>query len=112
MLRHFIEAGVAVLNLWAWILAILGYASRYRNKPSKWLAYANRAVYPFYVLHQSITVTIAYYIKDLDWGFVPKFLILGVGTFLGCWIIYDLIILRIPILHPVFGLKKQVYKTS
>lgn len=110
IIRHFIEAGVAVVNLWAWILAIMGYAAVYRNKPSKWLAYANRAVYPFYILHQTITVTIAYYIKDLEWGFIGKFLVLGLGTFLGCWVIYDLIILKIPVLHPVFGLKKQVYK--
>ena len=109
-LRHFVEAGVTVLNIWAWILAILGYAATYRNKPSKWLAYANRAVYPFYILHQTITVALAYYLKDLEWAFLPKFLVLTLGTFLGCWVLYDLVILRIPLLHPFFGLKKQSYQ--
>ena len=112
ILRHFIEAGVAVVNLWAWILVILGYAAAKRNKPTKWLAYANRAVYPFYILHQTITVSIAYYIKDLDWSFLPKFLLLGAGTFLGCWILYDLVILRIRLLHPFFGLKQTSYKIN
>jgi hypothetical protein len=32
-------------------------------------------------------------------------MILIVGTFGISWLIYDLIILRIPILHPLFGLK-------
>lgn len=110
ILRHFTEAGVAVLNMWAWILVILGYAAKYRNKPSRWLAYANRAVYPFYILHQTITVTIGYYLKDLELGFIPKFIILTLGTFGGCWLLYDLIILRIPLLHPFFGLKKSSYE--
>ena len=112
IVRHFIEAGVAVLNMWAWILVILGYAAKYRNRPTRWLAYANRAVYPFYILHQTITVSIAFYIKDLEWTFWPKFLILGIGTFAGCWILYDLVILRIPLLHPFFGLKKQSYQVE
>lgn len=107
IVRHFVEAAVAVLNLWAWILVILGYAAKYRNRPARWLAYANRAVYPFYILHQTITVTLGYYLKDLEWKFMPKFLILTLGTFGGCWLIYDLIILRIPFLHPFFGLKKS-----
>jgi hypothetical protein len=42
---------------------------------------------------------------NLDWGLFPKAMILIVGTFGISWLIYDLIILRIPILHPLFGLK-------
>ena len=98
--------------MWAWILVILGYAAKYKNKPSRWLSYANRAVYPFYILHQTITVTIGYYLKDLEWGFLPKFLLLTLGTFGGCWLLYDLIILRIPLLHPLFGLKKSSYEAK
>ncbi len=107
---HFTEALVAVINFWSWILVIMGFAASYKNKPSKWLAYANRAVYPFYILHQTLTVAIGYYLKDLALPFIPKFLILSLGTFLLCWIIYDLIILRLRWLHPLFGLKKQTYQ--
>lgn len=106
-LIHFTEALLKVVNLWSWILVLFAYASQYLNRPSKGLAYSNRAVYPFYILHQTVTIAIAYYLMDLDWGFVPKALILVVGTFGISWLIYDLIILRIPILHPLFGLKKK-----
>ncbi len=102
---HFTEALLKVVNLWSWILVLFAYAAKYLNKPSKGLAYANRAVYPFYILHQTITVGIAYYLMQLDWGFVPKATILVLGTFGLSWLIYDLIILRIPFLHPLFGLK-------
>jgi glucan biosynthesis protein C len=104
---HYTEALLKVLNIWSWILVLFAYAAQYLNKPSTGIAYANRAVYPFYILHQTITVGIAYFLMDLDWGLLPKALILIVGTFGLSWLIYDLIILRIPILHPLFGLKKK-----
>ncbi|WP_339836695.1 acyltransferase family protein [uncultured Maribacter sp.] len=102
---HFTEALFKIVNLWSWILVLLGYASKHKNKPSKLLSYANRAVYPFYILHQTVTVAIAYYLKDLDWGLLPKAIILIVSTFGISWIIYHFIILKIRILQPLFGLK-------
>lgn len=102
---HFSEALLKVVNIWSWILVLFAFAAKYLNKPSSGLAYANRAVYPFYILHQTLTVGIAYYLRDLDWGLFPKAMVLIVGTFGISWLIYDLIILRIPFLHPFFGLK-------
>ncbi|MFD2563196.1 acyltransferase family protein [Aquimarina rubra] len=106
LLIHCTEALVKVANLWSWILVILGYGAKFLNTKSNLLAYCNRAVYPFYILHQTITITIGYYIMNLEWGFLPKFMILVIGTFGGSWIIYHCIILKIPVLHPLFGLKK------
>lgn len=102
---HFTEAAFKVINLWSWILVLFGLASRYLNKPSYTLAYANRAVYPFYILHQTITVVIGFFLMDLEWGFWPKFLLLIIGTFGISWLLYELLIRRIAILRPLFGLK-------
>src|SRR5690606_34938166 len=107
VLVHFIEGALKVVNLWSWILVLLAYASKLLTRPSNTLAYANRAFYPFYILHQTITVALAYYLMDLDWGLLPKALILILGTFGLSWAIYDLIILRISWLHPLFGLKPK-----
>lgn len=104
---HFTEALLKVVNIWSWILVLFAYAAQCLNRPSKGLAYANRAVYPFYILHQTVTVGIAYYLMDLDWGLLPKAFLLIVGTFGISWLIYDIVILRIPWLHPLFGLKKE-----
>lgn len=106
ILVHFLEAMVKVVNLWSWILVLFGYAAKYLNRKSNILAYANRAVYPFYILHQTITIITAYFLMQLDWGFGLKFGILLIATFGGSWVIYDLVILKIPFLHPLFGLKK------
>lgn len=102
---HFTEAFIKVVNIWSWILILFAYASQYLNRPSKTLSYANRSVYPFYILHQTVTVVIAYFLMDLDWGLFAKATILITGTFGVSWLIYHFIILRIPILHPLFGLK-------
>ena len=104
---HFTEGLFKVVNLWSWILVLLAYGAKFLDRPSATLAYANRAVYPFYILHQTITVALGFYLRDLDWGFVPKALVLILGTFLMSWAIYDLLILRIPLLHPLFGLKPK-----
>lgn len=104
---HAVEALLKVVNIWSWILVLFAYSAKYLNRPSKKLAYANRAVYPFYILHQTITVAIGYYLIKLDWGLLAKASILVIGTFGLSWLIYDLIILRIPLLHPLFGLKQK-----
>ena len=93
--HHLAEAFLKVVNLWSWILVLFGYAAQWLNKPSKKLAYANRAVYPFYILHQTITLLIGYYVMNLSWGLFLKATIMIVGTFGISWLIYDLFILRI-----------------
>ena len=105
-LVHFIEAMVKVVNLWSWILVLFGYAAKFLNKKSELLSYANRAVYPFYILHQTITIITAYFLMNLDWGFGLKIGMVLVGTFDGRWIIYDLVIVKTPIIHPLSGLNK------
>lgn len=92
-------------NAWSWILALIGFSAAYLNKPSKKLAYANEAVYPFYILHQTITIIIGYYLMNVNMGFFPKFAIMVIGTFGGCWIIYEFCIRRFKLIRPLFGMK-------
>ena len=105
-LRHFTEAGLKVFNLWTWIFVLFGYAAVWLNRPSRLLSYANRAVYPFYILHQTITVILAYFLMDQDWGFWGEFTLLTLGTFMGCLMLYQFVILPVRLLHPLFGLKR------
>jgi glucan biosynthesis protein C len=102
---HFVEAALKTLNIWSWILTIFGFGATWLNQSSQYLAYANRAVYPFYILHQTITVILGYYVYQLDWGFFSKASVLIIGTFGGAFLIYEFLIRRIKILQPVFGVK-------
>lgn len=107
LLIHLTEAFFKMTNLWSWILVLFGFAAKYLNRTSKTIAYANRAVYPFYILHQTITVALAYYLMDLSWGFLPKATVLVLGTFGISWLLYHFVILPLFFLHPLFGLKKK-----
>jgi len=102
---HITEALLKVINIWSWIIVLFGYAALYLNKSSKLLSYCNRAVYPFYILHQSVQVAICYYIMNSNMSVISKFIILVIGTFGITWLIYEFLIRRIKWLHPLFGLK-------
>jgi hypothetical protein len=56
---QFMYGGVIIANLWFWMLSLVGFAGRYLNKPSALLRYANKAVLPWYILHQTVIVVIA-----------------------------------------------------
>ena len=103
--RHYIEAAIKVVNLWTWVLAMFGLAAKHLNKNSRVLSYANEAVYPFYILHQSVMMVIAFYIVDLNWGLACKFTLLLIGTFGISWILYEFGIRRYTWVRPLFGLK-------
>lgn len=105
---HFVEAFVAVFNMWSWILALFGWSAAYLNQSSRVLSYANQAVYPFYILHQTITLIIGYYIMDLAWGFWPKFSIMAAGTFGFSWLLYEFGIRRWNWIRPLFGVKTRM----
>lgn len=104
---HFTEAFVKVLNFWSWILTLFGYAAKYVNRPSRLLAYCNQAVYPFYILHQTITIIIGYFLMALPWGLFTKASIMVLVTFGGSWVIYEFLIRRWQINRLFFGLKGQ-----
>jgi len=104
---HFTEAIFKVINLWCWIMALFGYASTYFVYRNRFLEYANEAVYPFYILHQSVLISLAFYLMHLDWGLAVKFTLLVIGTFLICWLIYELLIRRWKLVRPLFGLKQD-----
>ncbi len=104
---HFTEAFIKVVNLWSWVLTLFGYSAKYLNRKSKILNYSNEAVYPFYILHQTIMITIAYFLIELEWSFGSKFSIMTFGTFGFSWVIYEFLIRRWRFIRPLFGLKKK-----
>ncbi|WP_158856180.1 acyltransferase family protein [Lunatibacter salilacus] len=102
---HFIEAAFKVINTWAWIMTLFGYAAAYLNRPSGALSYANEAVYPFYILHQTITIALGFYVMHLNWGLGAKFAFMSLGTFGFAWVLYEVGIRRWNWVRPLFGLK-------
>jgi len=86
------------------ILAIFGFAHKYLNKKTKHLNYFNNAVYPFYILHQTIIIVVGFNLSKLSLGPVAEPIILIISTISCCFIGYE-IIRRVEFLKPCFGLK-------
>ena len=110
--RHTIEAMIKVINLWSWIIALFGFAARYLNRNSSVLQCANQAVYPFYILHQTVIVIIGYYMIDLGWSPGIKASVMIIGTFGITWMIYEFLIRRWRFIRPLFGLKEERVKAA
>jgi peptidoglycan/LPS O-acetylase OafA/YrhL len=88
----------------AMIFALVGWSRARLNRDSSALRYANTAVYPFYIFHQTITVLLGY--AWLDWH-IPiaiKFPMLFAGTFLGSWALYEAV-RRTRVTRVLFGMK-------
>ncbi len=86
------------------VLAVLGFARAHIQRGGPWLTYANEAVYPFYIVHQTITVAVVYAMLPLTIGVWPKLAVAAGSTFAGSWLIFELV-RRVRILRPLFGLK-------
>jgi glucan biosynthesis protein C len=99
--------GLCSLLGWCFVLTILGYGHVYFNKPSLWLKRMNEAIYPFYILHQTVIVVLAYYIIQLDLNISAKFSILLVSSFLIIVFIYRFFIYPFKITRILFGMKKH-----
>lgn len=94
------------------ILTSLAFAYHYLNKPSVILNYLNDAVYPFYILHQTLIIIIGYHLTAYSLGPIIEPILLITFTILGCFSLFE-IIKRIDLLRVMFGLKMQTkYHTS
>ncbi|MDN4501550.1 acyltransferase family protein [Alteromonadaceae bacterium BrNp21-10] len=97
-------AAVYFINRYAWLFTVIGFGSYYLNKPSPFLRYANEAILPWYIFHQTLIIVLAMWLRDLQLVDSVEFLLLTVGTLLGCGIGYELV-RRFWITRLLFGLK-------
>lgn len=93
------------LNGWLWIMTVLGWGHYWLNKPMKWLPYATEAVYPWYILHQTIIVVIGFNLSRLQLGPVLEPMLVLLATVGGCLLLHEFVIRRSRFLRPFFGLK-------
>ena len=99
-----IKRVVQAFNCWCWILVCVGFGRRYLNRNSPLLQRANEAVFPFYILHQTVLIVLGYYVLQWNATNAAKFLITALGTF-GFTLLLYLVIQRFSVLRVLFGLK-------
>jgi surface polysaccharide O-acyltransferase-like enzyme len=106
-LDYFWMSLLRTFNSWVWVLAILGIGSKHLTFRNRLLTYANVAVLPFYILHQSVIVVMGFFF--LDWGIAVmlKYLVLSTVSFITILLIYEFCIKRSGILRYLFGMKRS-----
>lgn len=92
------------LTAWLWVFAAIGYGRKYLNRKHRFLGYVNEAVYPFYILHQTIIVILTYYVVQVSDSILSKYLFIVLVTFALSMLIYHLIIRENNALRYVFGM--------
>lgn len=96
---------IRAFNTWMWLLAFLGFASRHLNFNNEFLKYANEAVLPFYILHQTVIVIIGFFIANWTLAIFPKYLHLAATSLIVIMILYEFLVKRIQVLRFLFGMK-------
>jgi len=100
----FIWPEVRAFCAWCAMMALLGYARKYLRAPRPILAYASQAVLPFYMLHQTVIVIVAYLIRNWTLAVGLKYLFVVVVTFVFNMTLYEFVIRRHRVLRFLFGM--------
>lgn len=92
------------LDQWCAILAILGFARRWlKDRDGPLLRHAAGAVFCWYIVHQTIIVAAAHWLKPTALPAAAEAAIIIAATVAGCWASFE-IARRIPLLRPAFGI--------
>jgi len=102
------SVGFALLRgviCWSCLTTILGFGARHLRSSNRFLKYANEAVLPFYILHQTIILAIGFHVIRLNAPLWIEYLVIVVSSFAITIALYELLIRRINVLRFLFGLK-------
>jgi glucan biosynthesis protein C len=95
---------VYALCQWSAIVAVCGFAHRHLQFDSPKRRYLTQAVFPVYIVHQTLIVSMAHALKPVQFAPGIEGILLVVLTFTASFGIFE-IVRRIPVLRPLFGLQ-------
>jgi glucan biosynthesis protein C len=107
MSSHYLSVSTFwALNGWCWVVAILGFGRRHLSFNDKFLETSNELVLPFYILHQSVIVAIAFYVVSMNLNVAAKFLLIMFTSFpIIVALLYP--ISKINLLRLLFGMRMK-----
>jgi len=92
-------------DMWFWLIAILGFGSKYLHFNNKILKLSNEAVLPFYILHQTIILVLGYFIIQLSIPIFIKYLVICFLSFSSIIFLYVFLIRRYKSMRFLFGMR-------
>lgn len=98
----------AVVNgivIWSMLLCWCGMARQYLHRPSPMLSYLNKAIYPYFIIHQTIMVALGYYIVQWPMPLSIKCLVLILLSVAIILSVYHFFIRKTRVTRFLFGMK-------
>jgi glucan biosynthesis protein C len=103
---YVVVSTVWALNGWCWVTAIIGFGRKHLSFDHRYLKVSNELVLPFYILHQSIIVAVAYYVVSLDLIVIEKYLLVLLASFpIIVALLYP--VSKINVLRFLFGMRMK-----
>ena len=90
---------------WCFVLAILGFGMQHLTANTPFLRYANEAVLPFYILHQTVIISVGFFVVRWAIPDLAKFAIIATSSFAIIMLLYEFLIRRLNLLRFLFGMK-------
>lgn len=106
------DIDMRLLATWGWIVGLLWLGERLLNFTNRFLAHANEMVLPFYILHQTVIVVIAYFVVQTGLVMPTKYGVTVVISFVVIVALYELFISRIGVFRFLFGMKRKTITAS
>lgn len=100
-----VYAPLSAINMIGWLFAAVGLANRFLQRRPRFLVWASEAVYPFYMIHQTVAVITVYWLLTWHVPAVPAWLLTVLVTFGVTALIYAGVVRHSPWIRPLFGLK-------
>jgi hypothetical protein len=96
---------VRALGSWCCVLAALGFGRRYLDFNTRALRYANEAVLPFYILHQTVLQGVGYFVVPWNIPALAKWAIILLVSFPIIMFLYEFLVRRFNFMRFLFGMK-------
>lgn len=91
--------------VWSWLLTVIGFGIKHLNFTNPFLKYANEAVLPFYILHQTVNVTVGFFVVQWVIPDLLKYVVILTVSFFTIMGLYEFGVRRFNPMRFLFGMK-------
>jgi hypothetical protein len=105
LITDWIYALLNFFSAWCWLLAILGFGMRYLAVDRPVLRYANEAVLPFFILHQTVLLVVGYSVMSWEIHDALKWVIVFISSFIIIILLYVFLVRKLDLLRFLFGMR-------
>jgi hypothetical protein len=106
-LTYVLFQSVWSITSWSAVVFMLSLGAKHLKLTNEVLVYANEAVLPFYLFHQTIILCVGWFVIRWNMGILPKFLVIAVVSFPLILALYQLLVKRFNVVRFLFGMRPK-----